>query len=88
MKLFPLVISSPDGDLFRGDILKITLRGSEGDLAILAGHIPFVTAVKAGKVKIELDDEDRFGMTDGGILSVSESTVTLLSGSFTWIEEE
>ena len=59
MKLFPLVISSPDGDLFRGDILKITLRGSEGDLAILAGHIPFVTAVKAGKVKIELDDEDR-----------------------------
>ena len=88
MKLFPLVISSPDGDLFRGDILKITLRGSEGDLAILAGHIPFVTAVKAGKVKIELDDEDRFGMTDGGLLSVSESTVTLLSGSFTWIEEE
>lgn len=88
MKLFPLVISSPDGDLFRGDILKITLRGSEGDLAILAGHIPFVTAVKAGKVKIELDDEDRFGMTDGGILSVSESTVTLLSGSFTWVEEE
>lgn len=88
MKLFPLVISSPDGDLLRGDILKITLRGSEGDLAILAGHIPFVTAVKAGKVKIELDDEDRFGMTDGGILSVSESTVTLLSGSFTWIEEE
>ena len=87
MKTFPLVISSPDGDIFKGDAYVLSLRGSEGNLAIMAGHVPFVTAVKAGNVKIELEDEDKLGKTDGGILNVSESTVTLLSGSFTWIEE-
>ena len=87
MKTFPLVISSPDGDIFKGDAYVLSLRGSEGNLAIMAGHVPFVTAVKAGTVKIELEDEDKLGKTDGGILNVSESTVTLLSGRFTWIEE-
>ena len=88
MKTFPLVISSPDGDIFRGEAYALSLRGVEGDLAIMAGHIPFITAVKSGTVKVELEDEDKIGKTDGGILNVSGNTVTLLSGSFTWIENE
>ena len=67
----------------------LTLRGAVGDLAILAGHIPFTTTVKGGRVKIELPDEtEKFGETDGGLLTVSpDGIVTLLSGSFKWIEE-
>ena len=45
MKTFPLTISSPDGDLFRGDVEMLIVRGTEGDLAVMAGHVPFVTAV-------------------------------------------
>ena len=70
MSLYPLVVSSPDGDIFRGDVFMLTLRGAAGDLAILAGHIPFVTAVKAGACKIELEDgRELLAHTDGGILS-------------------
>ena len=87
MKTFPLVVSSPDGDLFHGDVIKLSLRGSEGDLAVMAGHIPFVTAVKPGKIVIELLEEDKIAHSDGGILSVSDTTVTLLSGSFTWTDD-
>lgn len=89
MSLYPLVVSSPDGDVFRGDVFMLTLRGAAGDLAILAGHIPFVTAVKAGACKIELEDgRELLAHTDGGILSVSTDSVTLLSGSFTFDKEE
>ncbi len=52
MSTFPLLISSPDGDLFRGDAEMLILRGTEGDLAIMAGHIPFVTAVVSGNCVI------------------------------------
>ena len=38
MKQFTLVISSPDGEIFRGDVYGISLRGAGGDLAVLAGH--------------------------------------------------
>ena len=46
MKAFLLKISSPEGDMFRGDIVKLCVRGTEGDLAVMAGHIPFVSYVK------------------------------------------
>ena len=43
MNTFPLTVASPDGKLFHGEAVQLTLRGSEGDLAVLAGHIPFIT---------------------------------------------
>ena len=85
MNTFKLTITSPDGELFSGEVLRIILRGAEGDLAIMAGHIPFVTTVKSGECRILLEDEsEKTGYADGGILTVSSEKVTLLSGSFHW----
>lgn len=85
MKSFKLVISSPNGNLYSSDALRLTLRGSEGDLAVMAGHIPFVTSVKPCECKVYVDDEEiKIGHTDGGLLTVSNEVVTLLSGSFKW----
>ena len=85
MKSYKLVISSPDGDLFRDEAVKISVRGVEGDLAVMAGHIPFITAVKECDCFVELENGDiKIGHTDGGVLNVSNDMVTLLSGSFEW----
>ena len=46
MKNYHLIISTPDGNVFDGEAAMLTVRGSEGELAVLAGHIPFITAVK------------------------------------------
>ena len=87
MKAFSLVISSPDGDIFRDNVLKMSLRGIEGELAVMAGHIPFVTSVKPCDCKIELPDgQIKTGHTDGGILTVGKDSVTLISGTFDWKE--
>lgn len=84
MNEFRLVISSPDGTIFDRDITNISLRGANGDLAVMAGHIPFITSVKPGECKIEYDGEGRFAETEGGLLTVSGDKTTLLSGSFKW----
>ena len=52
MNTFNLVISSPEGEIFSGEVVKIMLRGASGDLAVMAGHIPFVTSVKEGECKV------------------------------------
>ena len=45
----------------------LTLRGADGDLAILAGHIPFITSVQPCDCKIELEDgSEKIGHTHGG----------------------
>ncbi len=87
MNTFPLVISSPDGHVFSGDAVMLSARGTEGELAILAGHVPFVTTVVPCTCKIEFpDDTDRSGQTEGGLLCVSKDRVTLMSSSFHWID--
>ena len=80
-----LAISSPEGDVFRGEICSIFLRGAEGELAVMAGHIPFVTTVVPCEVKLVLEDgTTKTGKTEGGILTVGSDMVTLLSSSFTF----
>ena len=83
MSTFRLIISSPDGNLFDDDVVQIILRGADGDLAVMKGHVPFVTSVKPGKCRIELADGSmKTGDIDSGILTVSDEAVTLLSTSF------
>ena len=85
MATFQLTVSSPDGHLFQGDATALMVRGTEGDLAVLAGHIPFNTAEVACACRIQLPDgTERTGHTDGGLLTVNSDAVTLLSGSFRW----
>ena len=85
MKPFKLVISSPDGDVFRDDIFRISLRGTEGNFAVMAGHTPFVTSVVACQVEVLIDNDTlKTGKTDGGLITVSGDMVTFISGSFTW----
>ena len=82
MKSFRLTVSTPDGNLFEGDIVSISLRGVSGELAIMAGHIPFVTSVKPCRSKVLLeDDSEMIFSTEGGILSVSSEGVRLMSGT-------
>ncbi len=87
MKPFELKISSPEGDLFSGEAVKLVVRAAEGDLAIMAGHIPFVTYLKPCTAKIELEDgTEKFGSLESGILTVSAEKTILLSGDFNWNE--
>lgn len=85
MNTFHFVVFSPDGNLFDESVQAVYLRGADGDLAILAGHVPFVTSVKPCRCIVILSDETkREGMTEGGLLCVTKDRVTLISGSFYW----
>jgi F-type H+-transporting ATPase subunit epsilon len=87
MKEFHLIVSSPDGHVLDDAATRLIVCGTEGELAVMAGHAPFVTSVVACDCKVGLaDDTDRIAHTDGGLLSVAHDRVTLLSGSFHWLE--
>ena len=87
MKSFNLRISSPEGDIFNGSAVKLDVRGTEGELAIMAGHIPFVTSVVKCKCAVWTDENTKkTAVTDGGLLTVGNESVTFLSGSFRFDE--
>ena len=83
MRQYNLTISSPDGNIFQGEVVALFVRAFEGDMAVLAGHTPFVTTLKPCEVRIEMEDCTEIkGYTEGGILSVAADGVALLSSSF------
>ena len=88
MNTFKLTVASPDGNKFSGDVVKLDVRGTEGELAIMAGHIPFVTSVVKGQCAVWLDeDTKKSAVTEGGLLTVGADCVTFLSGSFRFDEQ-
>lgn len=87
MKNYHLIISTPDGNVFDGDAAMLTVRGSEGDLAVLAGHIPFITAVKECVSNIIFaDNTEKRAKIGGGILTVNQNITTLLTSDFEFID--
>ena len=83
MSSFKLTISSPNGNVWEGDAVFLSLRGVCGDLAIMANHTPFITPVKPCNVKIvSQDDTELHGSLQDGLLTVAENCVTLLTGTF------
>ena len=86
MKAFKLQIAAPDGVRFDGEAVQLSVRGIGGELAILAGHIPFVTALKEGECRVYLGDgeEIRRAQCRGGMLVVSKEAVRLMSSDFEW----
>ena len=87
MRTFPLTVSTPDGNCFQGEAVFLSLRGAEGELAVMAGHAPFITSVLPCAVHLETEDGiHKYGQTDGGLLTVAPEGVTLLSGVFSWKE--
>ena len=46
---------SPERELFSGEVDQVDAPGSEGDFGVLAGHAPFMTALKEGPVRVHND---------------------------------
>ena len=87
MKTYKLTVSTPDGHIFDDEVVSLSLRGADGDLAVMAGHIPFATVVKPGECHIEMSSgEVRHADVEGGVLTVGAEGTILLSGSFIWRE--
>lgn len=83
MNAFLLKISSPEGDVFNGQAVSFFVCGAEGELTVMAGHIPFVSSARAGECKIKLEDGTVLrGHTNGGIIAVSKEKTIFLSASF------
>ena len=86
MNTFLLNIASPDGKILSAEVTFLSVRGAAGDLAVMAGHVPFITSVKPGtRCAVHFPDETiREGVTEGGLLTVAKEEVTFLTAGITW----
>ena len=87
MDKFPLEIVTPDRMFFSGEVDMVIARGIEGDLAVLKNRAPLVTPLKIGKIKIEIDNEERVAAVSSGYIKVTDEGTTIIVDSAEWPEE-
>lgn len=88
MKTFPLQIGTPDGLLFKGDVVRVVVRTITGDRAILADHMDFCTGIGMGEAHIVLEDGTvQRAACIGGMLTMVDGSCRLLATTWEWSED-
>ncbi len=75
-----LDVVSAEERIFSGLVESIQVTGSEGELGILPGHIPLLTGIKPGMVRIiKQFGEEHLIYVAGGVLEVQPHSITVLA---------
>ena len=74
-------VVSAEENIFSGLAEFVALPGETGELGILPGHMPLMTRIKPGAVRLKLpnQNEEELIFVAGGILEVQPGLVTVLA---------
>jgi F-type H+-transporting ATPase subunit epsilon len=81
MQTFQVDVVSAEALIFEGKAEFVVLPGESGELGIYPQHIPLITRIRPGAVRIKIPDraEEEFVFVAGGILEVQPNRVTVLA---------
>ena len=79
MDTLKLEVITPNGAIYDGEALEVTLPGSEGEFGVLPHHASLTTELKAGVVDILTPEKKTESIVvNWGVVQVSETKVTVL----------
>ncbi len=70
---------APEREVFVGEVDRVDAPGIEGDVGVLAGHAPFMTALREGKVTVVNGSTTRVFDVQGGFADVTPAGLTILA---------
>jgi F-type H+-transporting ATPase subunit epsilon len=70
---------APEREVYVGDVDQVDAPGSEGDFGVLAGHAPFMTALREGFVTVHEGEHLHRFEVQGGFADVSAAGLTILA---------
>lgn len=79
MDTFTLEVITPNGAIFDGEAVEVTLPGEEGEFGVLPHHATLTTLLKAGVIDIVTSDKKTQSVVvNWGVVQVTEQKVTVL----------
>ncbi len=87
MSLFQLIIATPEREVYRDTVDSVTLPTVDGEITVLARHIPLSTILKPGALVIRKGNEEKPHAVGGGFIEVQGDKLTVLADTAEHIEE-
>ncbi|MBI5754158.1 ATP synthase F1 subunit epsilon [Candidatus Peregrinibacteria bacterium] len=79
MKQIQFKIVTPEKVLYEGMVEGVSFPTPDGEITVLPHHIPLISAVKPGELKIKKDGKEEFFSVTSGVVEVDGTTITLLT---------
>lgn len=80
MALLKVDVVSTERSIYSGEARFVAVPGTAGELGVLPGHTPLLTAVKPGTVRIEpVEGNDVYVYIAGGFVEIQPNHVTVLA---------
>jgi F-type H+-transporting ATPase subunit epsilon len=86
MAKLKLEIVTPEGRAYQDDVDMVVLPGSEGELGIYPAHVPLMTQLAPGEVRIFKDGKQTELVVGSGFAEITQTQVSVLTDSA--IEDE
>ena len=82
-----LKIVTPDAVAFNESVDSVILPTTEGEMGVLPGHIPVLTQIEAGSLKVERNGSTESLAVDKGFAEVYSDTVAILTEAAIEVEK-
>ena len=80
-------IVSQDRLVFEGDADIVIVPGALGEMGILPGHAPLLSALEMGVIRVKRDQEEEVFTVTGGFIEVQPDIVTIMADAAENVEE-
>ena len=84
MSTFHLKVLTVDRVFFEGDVERIVVRTTQGDVGILPNHVKYLAALGICGLTIIADGKTRTAAVAGGFLEVSKEKTVFFAPPFEW----
>ena len=79
---FKVEIVNPEKSFFsKEDVIEVVVPAFEGEMGILKGHIPIISFLKPGIIKVLRQSEEESYFIEDGILEFKENNLSILTSS-------
>ena len=73
-------IVSAEQEVFSGDVASVVATGTLGELGIHPGHTALLSGIKAGPVRLVMEDgSEEIFFASGGFIEVQPTAITILA---------
>ena len=86
-KTYKLLVMTPEKEFLSGDVTHIILSTPDGDMGIMADHMPVIAVLTEGVLRIEKDGVWRNAAIGQGFLDMTSDVVELFVDSAEWAED-
>lgn len=87
MKQFHAKVITPEKLFFEGDVEMVTVEGIDGQLGIMAEHIPMAAPLKPGELRIKINDVWKSAAAASGFVAVEDKETLILVQTCEWPED-